>query len=136
MPTNNATIQRNESEAMKGEPKRTGREELEPRVMSTARSVSADRTGNTQGQTLPVVEELGESSSLGGKSARSREKDEQPMILTNGTEEARPVTPMKDFSPSSPGIRIVGRSSLDKELPPLPQVGSPEEMRGEESMFR
>lgn len=110
------------------EKKRNSREEPEPRVLSTVRSPSTDRTGNQQGQTLPVVEELGESSSLGGKSGRSRERDDRPMTPAKDGER-RPVTPMKDFSPNNPGIRMVARSSLDKQLPPLPLVESPTKMR-------
>ena len=110
-------------------------EEPEPRVLTTVRSPSTDRAGNPQGQTLPVVEELGESSSLGGKSGRSRERDDQSVAPTNGTEERRPVTPMKDFSPNKSGIRMVARSSLDKELPPIPLVESPLAMRSGEGIM-
>lgn len=131
----NATNQNHETDGLKSEHRRAGLEEPEPRVLSTVRSPSTDRSGNPQGQTLPVVEELGESSSLGGKSGRSRERDDQSLTPTNDVEERRPVTPMKDFSPNRSGIRVVARSSLDKELPPLPQVESPMEMRSEESVL-
>lgn len=116
--------------------RRDSQEEPEPRVLSTVRTPSTDRAGNPQGQTLPVVEELGESSSLGGKSGRSRERDDQSVVPMNETEERRPVTPMKDFATNRSGIRMVARSSLDKELPPIPQVESPQQMQQGESIFR
>jgi 1-phosphatidylinositol-4-phosphate 5-kinase len=133
--TNTATNQSHETDAQKSEKMNINQEDPEPRVLTTVRSPSTDRTGNPQGQTLPVVEELGESSSLGGKSGRSRERDDQSMAPGNDVEEARPVTPMKDFSSNKSGLRMVARSSLDKELPPLPQVESPREMRAGESIF-
>jgi 1-phosphatidylinositol-4-phosphate 5-kinase len=135
---NNVVVQRNEKEALKSEQKRTDQEEPDSRVISTVRSPSADRTGNTQGQTLPVVEELGEASSLGdksGKSGRSRDRDEQLLHPTDGVDDRRPITPVKDFGPSNPGIKMVARSSLDKELPPLPLVESPMDLRNEDSVF-
>jgi 1-phosphatidylinositol-4-phosphate 5-kinase len=117
---NNATLQRNESEALRSERRGGREEEVEPRILSTVRSPSAERTSGLQGQTLPVVEEFGEASSTGGRSG-SRE---------------RPATPAKDgdYSPSLNGYAggmgrtvkgAVPRSSLDKELPPLPMVGTP-----------
>jgi 1-phosphatidylinositol-4-phosphate 5-kinase len=133
--TNTATNQNHETDAQKSEKMNINQEDPEPRVLTTVRSPSTDRTGNPQGQTLPVVEELGESSSLGGKSGRSRDRDDQSMAPANDVEEARPVTPMKDFSSNKSGLRMVARSSLDKELPPLPQVESPTEMRAGESIF-
>lgn len=85
-----------------------------------------------QGQTLPVVEELGEASSTGGRSGRSRERP-----LTPAKDDERPLTPAKDYSPSENGRTIKGRvsrSSLDKELPPLPRVVSPEAIDGKDSV--
>lgn len=130
----NATIQRNETEALRSEHRRAGQDEPEPRVLSTVRSPSADRTGNAQGQTLPVVEELGEASSLGGKSGRSRERDDHLSTPMNDEDDIRPATPKKDFSLNSSGLRMVERSSLDKDLPPLPLVESPTQMRNDESV--
>lgn len=118
--TNNPTLQRNENEAIKSE-KRGGGDEAEPRMISTLRSPSAERTGGMQGQTLPVVEEMGEASSTGGRSGRSRERP-----LTPAKDDERPLTPAKDYSPNGNGKAIKGqvsRNSLDKELPPLPMLG-------------
>ena len=133
--TTNTTNHNRGTEKPTSEQTKNSLEESEPRVLTTVRSPSTDRAGNPQGQTLPVVEELGESSSLGGKSGRSRERDDQSMAPTNDTEERRPVTPMKDFSPNRSGIRVVARSSLDKDLPPIPQVESPLAMRSGESII-
>ena len=120
--TNNTILQRNENDAIKSERRGDGEDEAEPRIISTVRSPSAERTGGMQGQTLPVVEELGEASSTGGRSARSRERP-----LTPAEDEERPVTPAKDYSPNGMPKTVKGRvsrSSLDKELPPLPGGGS------------
>ena len=115
-----------------------------------------ERSGGMQGQTLPVVEELGEASSTGGRSGRSRERSRE-RDSTNEKEyrpltpskdgmmpDGRPVTPAKDYSPNgnrlsvtppSGGVRkAVSRSSLDKQLPPLPLVSSPKEMSEKESV--
>jgi 1-phosphatidylinositol-4-phosphate 5-kinase len=139
----NPTVQRNENDAIKGE--RKGEDEAnrpDPRLISTIRSPSAERSGGLQGQTLPVVEEIGEASSTGGRSGRSRERDEiiegenRPLTPAKDYANGRPLTPAKDYSPSSNGVvrRPVSRSSLDKELPPLPRVVSPREMNEEESI--
>lgn len=130
--TNNATLQRNENEALKSERRGENEEAAEPRVISTVRSPSAERTGGMQGQTLPVVEELGEASSTGGRSGRSRERP-----LTPAKDDERPLTPAKDYSPTGNGKTVKGRlsrSSLDKDLPPLPRVASPGEMDGGDSL--
>jgi 1-phosphatidylinositol-4-phosphate 5-kinase len=139
----NPTVQRNENDAIKGE--RRGEDEAnrpDPRLITTIRSPSAERSGGLQGQTLPVVEEMGEASSTGGRSGRSRERDEalevekRPLTPAKDNADGRPLTPAKDQSPSSNGVtqRPISRSSLDKELPPLPQVASPVEMNEEESI--
>jgi 1-phosphatidylinositol-4-phosphate 5-kinase len=131
--TNNPTLQRNENEALKSERRGESEDGAEPRVISTVRSPSADRSGGMQGQTLPVVEELGEASSMGGRSGRSRERP-----LTPAKDDDRPLTPAKDYSPAGNGHHTIkgrlSRSSLDKELPPLPPVGSPEEMNGGDNL--
>jgi len=162
--TSNTTIQRNENDAIKSEKKGENEADRpEPRVMTTVRSPSAERTGGLQGQTLPVVEEIGEASSTGGRSGVSRERDEneadrRPLTPAKDGIEMRPrtpakdnvntppLTPDKDYSPNGKGNGIgiglgsgmkrpVSRSSLDKELPPLPKVTSPEEMNEKESIL-
>jgi 1-phosphatidylinositol-4-phosphate 5-kinase len=145
--TSNSTVQRNENDAIKSE--KRGEHESdrpEPRLISTIRSPSAERSGGLQGQTLPVVEEMGEASSTGGRSGKSRERDEndenkdgdrRPLTPAKDNNYGRPVTPAKDYSPNGHGSirRPISRSSLDKELPPLPKVASPAQMNDNESVF-
>lgn len=127
----NATVQRNENEAIKGE--KHGEDEShrpDPRMITTARSPSAERSGGLQGQTLPVVEEMGEASSTGGRSGRSwrsrrddLDTDARPITPAKDND-GRPRTPAKDYSPNGNGSvrRRLSRSSLDKELPPIPKA--------------
>lgn len=139
--TSNTTLQRNENEAMNSE--RRGEDEShrpDPRTISTVRSPSADRSGGHQGQTLPVVEEFGEASSTGGRSGHSRDEngdaDRRPRTPAKDAD-GRPLTPAKDYSPNGIGHssrRPMSRSSLDKELPPLPEVTSPVQKNGD-SLF-
>jgi len=139
----NATILRNEHEALRSE--RRGDDEghrPEPRKITAIRSPSAERTGGLQGQTLPVVEEMGEASSTGGRSTRSRERDEnldgdrRPMTPAKDyNNDGRPLTPAKDYSPNTNGnMRKISRTSLDKDLPPLPHTLGPMEMSERESV--
>ena len=144
--TTNAVIQRNENEALKRN------EDTEPRTLTTVRSPSVERSGGIQGQTLPVVEELGEASSTGGRSGRSlersqerdsiNEKDCRPLTPSKDGMDERPITPAKDYTPHgnqssatppSGGVRkALSRSSLEKELPPIPHVSSPIEIEIDE----
>lgn len=127
--TNNTTIQRNENDAVRSESDGDGTDEVESRRITTLRTPSADRSGGIQGQTLPVVEELGEASSTGGRSGTSRERDERPLTPAKDTlPDGRPLTPAKDYSPSiGPPKKALSRSSLDKDLPPLPGTPNPGE---------
>ncbi|KAL2063925.1 hypothetical protein VTL71DRAFT_4419 [Oculimacula yallundae] len=124
----NATMQRNENEAIKAE--RHGDDEShrpDPRMITTARSPSAERSGGLQGHILPVVEEMGEASSTGGRSGRSwksrQDEDARPATPAKDNNK-RPLTPAKDYSPNGNGSirRPLSRSSLDKDLPPLPRA--------------
>jgi 1-phosphatidylinositol-4-phosphate 5-kinase len=131
----NSTLQRNEQEAVNSE--RRGDDETQrpdPRTISVVRSPSADRSGGLQGQTLPVVEELGEASSTGGRSGHSRDEngegDRRPRTPAKDYLDGRPLTPPKDYSPNGNGNNhsakaTLNRSSLDKKLPPLPAVTIP-----------
>jgi 1-phosphatidylinositol-4-phosphate 5-kinase len=113
-------LQREKNEIQKSEQRGDGEEETDPRTLGAVRSPSLDRT---PGQILPIVEELGEASSTGGRSARSRERDEPPLTPTKDGMGERPVTPAKDYFPRVNGNGVkpqVSRSSLDKALPPLP----------------
>lgn len=130
--TNNTTLQRNEREALKSERRGDVEDAAEPRVLTTARSPSADRSGGMQGQILPVVEELGEASSTGGRSGRSGrsvEVDQRPRTPAKDNE--RPLTPAKDSSPNINGNglrKTISRNSLEKDLPPLPRADSPQKL--------
>ncbi|CZT00330.1 related to phosphatidylinositol-4-phosphate 5-kinase [Rhynchosporium graminicola] len=127
----NPTVQRNENEAIRGE--KHGEDEShrpDSRMITTARSPSAERLGGMQGQTLPVVEEMGEASSTGGRSGRSWRSrlDEytRPVTPAKDLKDERPLTPAKDYSPSLNGNGVLraplNRDSLDKDLPPLPRA--------------
>lgn len=132
--TPNATIQRNEDDAMRTEKRGEDESDRPDRTISTARSPSAER-GGLHGQTLPVVEEMGEASSTGGRSAKSRERDADERPLTPAKDE-RPLTPAKDYDTNGHGVirRALSRSSLDKELPALP-IKSAGELRKKDSML-
>ncbi len=134
----NATIQRNEHEAHKSE--RRGDDEMhrpEPRRITAIRSPSAERTNGAQGQILPVVEEMGEASSTGGRSREGEENDPRPLTPAKDYDnDGRPVTPAKDHMPNGVVRKMISRSSLDKELPPIPpKVASPAPMTEQESLF-
>ncbi|RDW68130.1 hypothetical protein BP6252_09526 [Coleophoma cylindrospora] len=137
--SSNTSFQRAENEALRSE-YRDGRDvedsRPDPRMLGVVRSPSAERTNGIQGQTLPIVEEAGEASSTGGRSERSAERRPlTPSKEYNGAEYGnRPRTPAKDYIPRlshESGRRMEGtqnatvkktisRSSLDKDLPPLP----------------
>lgn len=131
----NTTILRAEQEALRSE--KRGDDEAhrpEPRRLMVIRSPSAERSGGLQGQILPVVEEMGEASSTGGRSTKSRERDEnqdgRPLTPAKDYNDERPVTPAKDYgAKENNSMRKISRTSLDKELPALPRVLSPMEMR-------
>ena len=78
-----------------------------------------------QGQILPIVEEIGEASSTGGRSGRSgRSLDVDQRPSTPAKDNGRPLTPAKDRSPHVNGNELrktISRNSLDKDLPPLPR---------------
>jgi 1-phosphatidylinositol-4-phosphate 5-kinase len=116
----------------------------EPRMITAIRSPSTERSNGIQGQILPVVEEMGEASSTGGRSGRSREREEnadgdrRPMTPAKDYHnDGRPLTPAKDYSPVSVTTmrKTISRSSLDKDLPPLPRVLSPTDMSERESVL-
>ena len=52
------------------------------KFLSTVRSPSAERTNGLAGAILPVVEEVGESGSTGGRSGRSRDESVKPNEFT------------------------------------------------------
>lgn len=134
----NTTILRAEQEALRQEKK--GEDEAhrpEPRRIMAVRSPSAERSGGLQGQILPIVEEIGEASSTGGRSTKSREGNEnhdgdrRPLTPAKDHNDGRPLTPAKDHGANTNGsMRKISRTSLDKDLPPLPPALNPMEMSG------
>ena len=125
--TDNAVIKRAETEAIKTEKRGSNEESVPNRILTTVRSPSAERTNDRAGMTLPIVDEAGESSSTGGRSATDENEIER---------EVRPPTPPKDN-----GVvlerRPKRRESFDsnKALPPLPKVTSSEPMNEKESVI-
>lgn len=120
-------LQREKEEMRRSTGRVDGQDETDPRTLSTVRSPSVERGGHI----LPVVEELGEASSTGGRSGWSREQDDRPVTPAKDTICDRPPTPAKDVSPQMNGNGVkksISRNSLDKDLPPLPQVSSPGRM--------
>ena len=91
------------------------------RTLGVAQSPSTDLTGGLAGATLPVVEEVGEGGSTGGRSGRSQERNEAShrypnSLNANGSPPIGgrpPPTPPKDHP-------MPNRASLDKQLPSLP----------------
>ncbi|KAL9625078.1 MAG: hypothetical protein Q9160_000807 [Pyrenula sp. 1 TL-2023] len=65
------TLEKAQKQAHKTELEGRNEEDTPERVLGTARSPSAERTGGATGTTLPVVEEAGEAASTGERSAHS-----------------------------------------------------------------
>lgn len=132
--TDNPVIQKAKTEAIKTEKRGSSEDSIPDRTLTTVRSPSAERANDRGGMTLPIVDEVGESSSTGGRSAQDADE--------NGTDkEHRPPTPPKDngFVPeSSPKMPVSLRNSSfdsNKALPPIPTVASPEPMDEKASLF-
>jgi 1-phosphatidylinositol-4-phosphate 5-kinase len=136
--TDNPVIQRAETEAIKTEKRGSSEDSVPNRILTTVRSPSAERTNDRAGMTLPIVDEVCESSSTGGRSAQEAgERGEE-----NETDrEHHPPTPPKDHGlvpeRSSKKPVSVRNSSFDsnKALPPIPTVASPEPMDEKASLF-
>jgi 1-phosphatidylinositol-4-phosphate 5-kinase len=134
----NLVIQRAETEAMRSEKRGSSEDSIPNRTLTTVRSPSAERTNDRAGMTLPIVDEVGESSSIGGRSAQdAHERGDE-----NETDkEYRPPTAPKDnglvtgTSPKKPVS--VRNSSFDsnKALPAIPTMASPEPMEEGASVF-
>lgn len=115
--TDNTVIQMAEVQAQKSEDKGGSENHIPERTLHTVRSPSTEqeRQLGERGMTLPIVDEVGESSSTGGRSGQD-EKDE------------RPPTPPKDTlkpdkQQNSSGVSSRGNSfDSNKALPPLPNV--------------
>jgi 1-phosphatidylinositol-4-phosphate 5-kinase len=131
-------IQRGETEAMKSEKRGSNEDSVPNRTITTVRSPSAERTNDRAGMTLPIVDEVGESSSMGGRSAQDADErvDENEI-----DKDYHPPIPPKDngivpgTSPKKPVS--VRNSSFDsnKALPAIPTVASPEPTEEGASVF-
>lgn len=136
--TDNPVIQKAETEAIKTEKRGSIENSVPNRTLMTVRSPSAERTNDRAGVTLPIVDEVGESSSTGGRSAQDAEERGDENETDRGH---RPPTPPKDngLVPEKKSQRPVPvrNSSFDsnKALPPIPTVASPEPMDENASLF-
>lgn len=107
--TDNSVIQRAEEEAHKSEKSGSKKDDRPDRTLLAMRSPSAERTNGVAGTTLPVVEEVGEASSTGGRSnqtAEGAEMDEKSEL---------PPTPPKDI-----GIALTKKMTPPPNRPPPP----------------
>lgn len=141
--TTNSVIREAEEEAIKSEKRGASEDSVPDRTLTSVRSPSAERTNDRAGMTLPIVDEVGESSSTGGRSGRSNQDPDE--------REERPPTPPKDNaryeqdgSPKVPPKDGKGKGKMkrdnsfdsNKALPPIPKVASPEPMKDMDSIFK
>jgi 1-phosphatidylinositol-4-phosphate 5-kinase len=145
--TDNSVIRKAESQALKSERRGSNEDGVPDRTLGTVRSASADRTNDRGGMTLPIVDEVGESSSTGGRSAASNhEADDRPptppkdknLPSTPPKNKDRPPTPPKDngLTPSPQKAVSTRSSSFDgKALPALPVTTEPEVMNEKQSIL-
>ena len=117
-------MERAEKEALKTEERGSSEDKTPDRTLTAARNPVAEQTGGVAGSTLPVVEEAGEASSTGGRSARSCEGEGNIQVENQGGLFSSnlyssplggrpPPTPPKDIPPS------------EKQLPSLPTLMAP-----------
>jgi 1-phosphatidylinositol-4-phosphate 5-kinase len=134
----NLVVQKAKTEAIKTEKRGSSEDSVPDRTLTTVRNPSAEQTNDRGGMTLPIVDEVGESSSTGGRSAQ----DADDRGDENGADKERcPPTPPKDkdlvpeLSPRKP-ISVVNSSfDSNKALPPIPIVASPEPIDEKASLF-
>ena len=112
-------IERAEKQAQRTEEQGTREDETRDHTLSVVRSPSVDRSNGVTGSTLPIVEEAGENSSTGERSARSCERElEAPLPVpqeSNGRVSEAP--PLGGKPPPTPPKDCIPR---DKQLPSLP----------------
>jgi len=120
--TDNSVIQQAEHQAHKTEKRGADESRVPDRILMTQRNSSVERSNDRAGMTLPIVDEVGESSSTGGKSGKS----------VNEMEEIPPPTPPKDKQDGLSGLElrpqvppkersIRGSFDSNKALPSLPR---------------
>lgn len=103
------------------------------RVMGVVRSPSAERTNGLAGATLPIVEEVGEAGSTGGRSGRSQERSPSDVGLNGAPVLAGPLhtpsSPVGGRPPPTPPKDYPSRqNSTMKKLPAIPLADSPAPM--------
>ena len=76
------TMDKAEKQARKSEQAGATEANVPDKFLSTVRSPSAEQTNGLAGTILPVVEEVGESGSTGGRSGRSRDEGIKSYELT------------------------------------------------------
>jgi 1-phosphatidylinositol-4-phosphate 5-kinase len=125
--TDNSVIQMVENQAIKTEMRGSSEDFIPERTLTTIRSPSTEHANDRNAMTLPIVDEVGESSSTGGQSGRSNHDED----------ERHPPKPPKDklVGPSSKKPVSTRGSSFDsnKELPPIPKAMNPEPMEEKNS---
>lgn len=132
--TENTVVQKAETQAMKTEARGASEETVPERTLSSISRPSneQERLNGDRGMTLPIVDEVGESSSTGGRS-NIDEKDERPptppkdSVLSNGHNDKTPTSSIKQ--------RVSSESKRNKALPSLPKVHSPEQMDEKDSLL-
>ena len=98
------------------------------RMIGVVRSPSAERTSGLAGATLPIVDEVGEGGSTGGRSGRSQERSPSDTYLDGAPVLARPSHAMGGSSspvggrppPTPPKDYPSRQNSTMKQLPSLP----------------
>jgi 1-phosphatidylinositol-4-phosphate 5-kinase len=136
--SDNLVIQRAETEAMKSEKRGSSEDSIPNRIITTVRSPSAERTNDRVGMTLPILDEVGESSSTGGRSAQ--DTDERG-YENEADKDYHPPTPPKDNgivpggNPQKPVSVRNSSFNSNKALPAIPTVASPEPMEEGASVF-
>ncbi|KAI9745874.1 MAG: Phosphatidylinositol-4-phosphate 5-kinase [Claussenomyces sp. TS43310] len=123
--TDSPVVHRAEGEGISSEKRGSSEEPAHDRTITTVRSPSAERGNERTGMTLPIVDEVGESSSTGDRSCMSGENTDD-----GGDAEDRPPTPPKDdemgFVQRWQARNVHRGTAVDsnKALPPLPKVMS------------
>lgn len=103
------------------------------RAMGVVRSPSAERTSGLAGATLPIVEEVGEAGSTGGRSGRSQGRSPSHVSLEGAPVLAGPShtssSPVGGRPPPTPPKDYPSRqNSTMKRLPAVPLTDSPAPM--------
>ena len=135
--TDNSVVQAAEVQAAISKEKGANEDSFPERILTTMESPSTERGADRGNMTLPIVEEVGESSSTGGRSGgsgrslRTLERDDRPLTPSKD-EKYLAVNHGTSLRTTDPGLRV----SIDsnKALPPLPNVDDPVIMNEKESL--